>query len=78
VPWNAKIPPDVRTVHLGEFTYEHAEQLGEKLDAAGIAWWTKEPGFINRIWQLGVEMFVDRTRLSEARAIADTILSASP
>lgn len=78
MPWNPDISPDVRTVHLGEFTPEHAVQLGEGLDAAGIAWWTKEPGFINRIWQLGVEMFVDRTRLDEARAIAATIVSNPP
>lgn len=70
MPWNANIPPDVRTVHLGQFTPDHADDLGEQLDAAGIAWWTKEPGFINRIWQLGVEVFVDRARLDEARAIA--------
>ena len=75
MPWNANIPPDVRTVHLGQFTPEHAEQLAEQLDAAGIIWWTKEPGFINRIWQLGVEVFVDRARLDEARAIADHVLS---
>jgi hypothetical protein len=78
VPWNPKIPADVRTVHLGEFTPEHAEKLAEAFDAKGIAWWSKDPGFINRIWQLGVEMFVDRERLDEARAIADAILSASP
>ena len=77
VPWNTNIPPDVRTVHLGQFTPEHAEQLAEQLDAAGIAWWTKDPGFINRIWQLGVEVFVDRARLDEARAIADQVLSGS-
>ena len=77
MPWNANIPPDVRTVHLGQFTPDHAEQLAEQLDAAGIVWWTKEPGFINRIWQLGVEVFVDRARLDEARAIADQVLSGS-
>ena len=77
MPWNAKIPPEVRTVHLGQFTPDHAEQLAEQFDAAGIVWWTKEPGFINRVWQLGVEVFVDRARLDEARAIADHVLSGS-
>jgi len=78
VPWNPAIPPDVRTVHLGEFTPKHAERISRQLDAAGIVWWTKEPGFINRIWQLGVEIFVDRSRLDEARAIAGAILAANP
>ena len=73
MPWNPKIPPEVRTVHLGQFTPEHAVLIGEQLDAHGIAWWTKEPGAINRIWQLGVEIFVDRDRLDEAEAIAGTI-----
>jgi hypothetical protein len=76
MPWNARIPPEVRTVHLGEFTAEHAVLLAERLEDAGIACWTKAPGYINRIWQLGVEVFVDRARLDEARAIADEVLAA--
>jgi hypothetical protein len=74
VPWNPRIPPDVRTVHLGEFSPKHAALLGQRLDAAGIAWWTKEPGFLTGIWQLGVEVFVDRAKLEEARAIAGALL----
>ena len=77
MPWNPKIPSHVRTVHLGEFTARNAERIGQQLDAAGIAWWTKEPGFITRIWQLGVEMFVDHARLDQARTIADKVLAAS-
>ena len=78
MPWNPEIPPDVRTDHLGEFTPEHAEQLAEAFDAQGIIWWTKEQGFVNQIWQLGVEMFVDRASLERARAIARSVLAASP
>ncbi|MDP9329842.1 MAG: hypothetical protein M3P11_04270 [Actinomycetota bacterium] len=78
MPWNPKIAADVRTVNLGEFTRQHAEQIGQQLDAAAVAWWTKEPGAISRIWQLGVEMFVDRAHLEEARTIADAVLAASP
>jgi hypothetical protein len=76
VPWNPKIPHDVRTAHLGEFTREHSQTIARNLDAAGIAWWTKDPGVISRIWQLGVEIFVDRARLDEARGIADAVLAA--
>jgi hypothetical protein len=75
MPWNPRIPPEVRTVHLGQFTPQHAVLIGERLDAAGIASWTKTPGFVTRLWQLGIEVFVDRSRLDEARAIADEILS---
>ncbi len=76
MPWNPHIPPEIRTVHLGEFTPEHADQLGEAFDAAGIWWWTKERGGIGRIWQLGVEVFVDRDRLDEARTLASAIIEA--
>jgi hypothetical protein len=74
MPWNPRIPEEVRTVHLGQFAPQHAVLIGERLDAAGIASWTKTPGFINRLWQLGVEIFVDRARLAEARAIADDVV----
>jgi hypothetical protein len=74
----ADVPKDVRTVNLGEFTSEHATLLAEALDAAGIVWWAKDRGFINRIWQLGVEFFVDRARVDEARVIANEILAETP
>jgi len=77
MPWNPKIPPDVRTVHLGEFLPEHAARIGDELNARGIAWWTKDPGAISRIWQLGIEMFVDRDRLEEAVQVAANV-SADP
>ena len=75
MPWNPKIPPDVRTVHLGEYLPEHAEQIGDELNARGIAWWTKDPGAISRIWQLGIEMFVDRDRLEEAVQVAADVVA---
>jgi hypothetical protein len=74
MPWNPQIPPEVRTVTLGEFNTDNADRIGEALDAAGIWWWTKERGGINRVWQLGVQMFVDRDRLDEARAIAAKVV----
>jgi hypothetical protein len=77
VPWNPNIPPEIRTVHLGQFTLPHAVELGERLDEAGIWWWTKEPGFLSRIWQLGIEVFVDRTRLDEARELASGVIDPS-
>jgi hypothetical protein len=30
---------DVSTVHLGQFTHEHAEAIAAELEAAGIVWW---------------------------------------
>jgi hypothetical protein len=67
---------DVHTVHLGQYTHEHAESIAAELEAAGIVWWYKAPGFLSQIWEHGVRLFVDRTRLEDARAIADRVLAA--
>jgi hypothetical protein len=66
---------DVRTVHLGQFSHEHADQIAGELERAGIAWWYKAPGFFSQIWELGVRLFVDRNRLDEAQAIAAKVLA---
>ncbi len=65
---------EIRTVHLGQFTHEHAEAIAAELERAGIAWWYKAPGFLSQIWEHGVRLFVDRERLEEARAIARRVL----
>jgi hypothetical protein len=66
----------VRTVHLGQYTHEHAEEIAARLEAAGIVWWYKAPGYLSVIWEHGVRLFVDRARLDEARSIADAVLAA--
>jgi hypothetical protein len=65
---------DIRTVHLGQFTHEHADEIAGELERAGIAWWYKAPGFFSQIWELGVRLFVDRDRLEEAQAIAGRVV----
>ncbi|HEY6679249.1 MAG TPA: hypothetical protein VI411_10165 [Actinomycetota bacterium] len=71
--------PGVITVHLGQFTRDHANTIADRLEEAGIVWWYKEPGSISRIWEYGVRLFVDRDRLDEARAIVAAVLDdASP
>ena len=62
--------PNVITVHLGQFTREHANAIAEELERAGIVWWFKEPGFLSQVWEFGVRLFVDRERLDEAKQIA--------
>ena len=69
---------DVHTVHLGAYTHEHADAIAGQLENAGIVWWYKAPGFFSQIWERSVRLFVDRTRLEEARAIADRVLAAQP
>jgi hypothetical protein len=65
---------DINTVQLGQFTNEHAEAIAGKLEKAGIVWWYKQPGFFSSIWEKGTRLFVDDTRLDEARAIVEQIL----
>jgi hypothetical protein len=67
--------PNVTTVHLGQFTREHANAIAGELEAAGIVWWFKEPGWLSSLWERGVRLFVDRERLAEAQQIADRVLS---
>ncbi len=63
----------ITTVHLGQYTRETANEIAGELEAAGIVWWYKEPGYISQVWEFGVRLFVDRARLDEARSIADRI-----
>jgi hypothetical protein len=62
-------------VHLGGFTHEHAEAIAAELEAAGIVWWYKVPGFFSQIWERSVRLFVDRARLGEAEAIVARVLA---
>ena len=62
--------PNIITVHLGQFTRETANDIAGQLEARGISWWYKEPGWLSSVWELGVRLFVDRERLEEAREIA--------
>ena len=67
----------MKTVLLGQYTWEHANAIVGKLEEAGITWWHKQSGQIAQMlfrgdW--GVRLFVDADRLDEARAIArDTV-----
>ncbi len=63
----------ITTVHLGQYTRETANEIAGELEAAGIVWWYKEPGYISQVWEFGVRLFVDRARLAEARSIAARI-----
>ena len=64
------------TVHLGQYTRETANEIAGELEEAGIYWWYKEPGWLSSVWEYGVRLFVDKTRLAEARSIAERIVAA--
>ncbi len=67
---------DISTVHLGQFTHEHANDIAGELEKAGIVWWYKQPGYFSSIWEKGTRLFVDRKRLDEAKAIAARVVTA--
>lgn len=64
----------ITTVQLGQYTNEHANEIAGELEAAGIVWWYKQPGWFSQIWEWGTRLFVDSSRLEEARAIAQRVL----
>jgi hypothetical protein len=64
----------ITTVHLGQFTRENANEIAGELEARGITWWYKEPGWLSQVWEMGVRLFVDKARLAEAKEIAARVL----
>ncbi|HEY1331372.1 MAG TPA: hypothetical protein VGH10_07860 [Actinomycetota bacterium] len=70
--------PRITTVYLGQYTRVHANAIAGRLEQADIVWWYKDPGFLSRLWEYGIRMFVDEARLDEARAIADDVLTKMP
>ena len=71
--------PDVRTVLLGTFTPEHANEIAGLLEEAGISWWYKKPGLISSIWEGSqTRVFVDKARGEEAVAIVRQVLGQQP
>lgn len=72
------IPDDVRTVHLGGFIPDHGIEIARRLEEAQIAYWGKSPsGFFTRLWERDVHLFVDRTKLDEARSIARAVIDST-
>jgi hypothetical protein len=69
-------PERITTAHLGQYSRETANEIAGELEKAGIVWWYKEPGWLSQVWEYGVRLFVDRTRLPEAKAIAERIVAA--
>jgi hypothetical protein len=70
-----RVPPEVHTVYLGQYTHEHANAIAEELEREGIAWWAKNPGTLSLVFfrEWGPRLFVDRDRLDRAREIAARI-----
>ncbi|MCA1726315.1 MAG: hypothetical protein LC722_01260 [Actinobacteria bacterium] len=63
----------VSTVYLGQFDRDTANDIAGELEKAGIVWWYKAPGWLTSIWEFGVRLFVDRTRMEEVKVIVERI-----
>lgn len=64
------------SAYLGQFSWEKANTVAERLEAAGIGWWHKQAGGLTKLFfagEWGVRLFVDADRLAEAQAIADAV-----
>lgn len=64
------------TVYFGQFSWERANAIAERLESAGIGWWSKQAGGLARVFfagEWGVRLFVDADRLDEARGIAASV-----
>lgn len=69
----------VRTVQLGQFTDENADAVAEQLEAAGITWYYKQSGRWGRtlfLGEWGTRLFVDASRLDDARDIVRSVLGS--
>jgi hypothetical protein len=67
------VEQSLRTVYLGQYDHEHAERIAAALEEAGIPWTYKQFGRLTKLFfagDWGVRMFVDSSRLEEARALA--------
>ena len=65
-----------RTVALGQFVDENADEIIRRLETAGIEHWVKRSGGLTR-WlsaaDWGTRIFVDAGRVEEAGRIAATV-----
>ena len=70
----------MKSVYLGQYTDENANEIAGALESAKISWSYKQAGFLSRMLFLGdwgTRLFVDADRLDEAKAIAERVMRHS-
>lgn len=68
----------MRTAYLGQYTDEVANRIAGELEQAHIAWTYKQASAITRalfIGEWGTRLFVDKSKLGEAKEIAERIVA---
>lgn len=71
----------MRSAYLGQFTDETANDIAGHLEEAGIHWSYKQAGWLTQILfvgEWGTRLFVDASRLDEARAIVERVKGELP
>ena len=66
----------MKTVYLGQYTDDVANLIAAELEEANIGWSYKQASTLTRIFfmgEWGTRMFVESSRLDEARAIAERV-----
>jgi hypothetical protein len=66
----------MKSTYLGQYTDETANAIAEGLEHAGISWSYKQAGWLTQIFFLGewgTRLFVEESRLEEARTIAERV-----
>ncbi len=63
----------VKTTYLGQYTDEVANRIAGELERARIPWMYKQASWVTRalfMGEWGTRLFVDATRIDEAKTIA--------
>jgi hypothetical protein len=66
----------MKTAYLGQYTDVVANEIAGRLEDAKIPWTYKQASFITKalfIGEWGTRLFVDETRIDEARAIVKEV-----
>ena len=66
----------MRTAYLGQYTDEVANSIAGELERAEIAWTYKQASWVTRalfIGEWGTRLFVDSSKLDDARRIAERV-----
>ena len=69
----------MKTSYLGQYTDETANEIAGELERAHIPWTYKQATWVTKalfIGEWGTRLFVDSTRLDEARRIAESVTGA--
>ena len=69
----------MKSIYLGQYTDEVANEIAAELERANINWSYKQAGRLTKIFfmgEWGTRLFVDEARVDDAREIAEKVAAA--